>query len=155
MAASEFDFDRVIIGSGFGGSVSALRLSERGHRVLVLEKGSRRADTDYPESSWNMRNFLWAPPFGMTRPIQMSFTQKITVLHGCGVGGGSQIYANVNLVPEDDVFQSPAWTRGGGIQIVLVGGRYFNSSARKTASSCIVALNHNRQNKSIYYDASP
>jgi hypothetical protein len=62
----------------------------------------------------------------------MSFTRKITVLHGCGVGGGSQIYANVNLVPEDDVFQSLAWTRGGGIQIVLVGGqddrRNFNLS---------------------------
>ena len=111
MPANHFDFDQVIIGSGFGGSVSALRLTEKGYRVLVLEKGPRRADHEYPKTSWDARNYLWAPLFGMRGPLQMSFTRKVTVVHGCGVGGGSQIYANVNLVPEDGVFSSPAWSR--------------------------------------------
>jgi len=110
MQSEQFDVDQVVIGSGFGGSVSALRLSEKGYRVMVLEKGRRRADHEYPKTSWNARNYLWAPLLGMRGPLQMSFTRKVTVLHGCGVGGGSQIYANVNLVPDDGVFNSPAWT---------------------------------------------
>lgn len=111
MPNNHFDFDQVIIGSGFGGSVSALRLTEKGHRVLVLEKGPRRADQDYPQTNWNPRQYLWAPLLGLRGPLQMSFTRKVTVLHGTGVGGGSQIYANVNLVPDDVVFNSPAWSR--------------------------------------------
>lgn len=111
MPSNDFDFDQVIIGSGFGGSVSALRLTEKGNRVLVLEKGPRRADHEYPQTSWQARDYLWAPLLGLRGPLQMSFTSKVTVLHGCGVGGGSQIYANVNLVPDDVVFNSPSWTR--------------------------------------------
>lgn len=111
MTTQAFDFDQIIIGSGFGGSVSALRLTEKGHRVLVLEKGRRRADHEYPETSWRVRDYLWAPLLGLRGPLQMSFTSKVTVLHGCGVGGGSQVYANVNLVPDDVVFNSPSWTR--------------------------------------------
>jgi cholesterol oxidase len=111
MSNPTFEFDQVVVGSGFGGSVSALRLSEKGHRVLVLEKGLRRQDTDYPATAWSVRDYLWAPLLGLRGPLQMSFTSKVTILHGCGVGGGSQIYANVNLVPEDSVFASPAWSR--------------------------------------------
>jgi len=111
VTSTVFDFDQVVIGSGFGGSVSALRLTEKGNRVLILEKGLRRADQDYPQTSWRVRDYLWAPMLGLRGPFQMSFTRKVTVLHGCGVGGGSQIYANVNLVPKDAVFESPAWAR--------------------------------------------
>ena len=111
MTSTVFDFDQVVIGSGLGGSVSALRLTEKGNRVLILEKGLRRADQDYPQTSWRVRDYLWAPLLGLRGPFQMTFTRKVTVLHGCGVGGGSQIYANVNLVPKDAVFESPAWAR--------------------------------------------
>ena len=111
MNSTVFDFDQVVIGSGFGGSVSALRLTEKGNRVLILEKGLRRSDKDYPQTSWKIRNYLWAPLLGLRGPLQMTVTSKVTILHGCGVGGGSQIYANVNLVPSDDVFTSPAWSR--------------------------------------------
>jgi len=111
MPENHFDFDQVIIGSGFGGSVSALRLTEKGYRVLVLEKGPRRADHEYPKTSWDARNYLWAPLLGLRGPLQMSFTRKVTAVHGCGVGGGSQVYANVNLVPDDVVFNSPSWSR--------------------------------------------
>ena len=107
----EFDFDQVVIGSGFGGAVSALRLSEKGYRVLVLEKGLRREDHDFPELNWDVKNYIWAPKWGLKGTTQFTMTSKATIIHGCGVGGGSQIYANVHLVPEDSAFQSAAWTR--------------------------------------------
>ena len=106
-----FDFDQIIIGSGFGGSVSALRLSEKGNSVLVLEKGLRREDQDFPKTNLDTKNYLWVPELGMQGTLQMSFTNKVTVVHGVGVGGGSQIYANVHLIPDDEVFKSKAWTR--------------------------------------------
>lgn len=106
-----FDFDQIVIGSGFGGSVSALRLSEKGYKVLVLEKGLRRNDEDFPKSNLETKKYLWRPELGMQGSLQMSFTNKVTIVHGVGVGGGSQIYANVHFIPEDEVFQSQAWTR--------------------------------------------
>ncbi len=106
-----FDFDQIIIGSGFGGSVSALRLSEKGHKVLVLEKGKRREDKDFPETNLDLKNYLWEPKLGMKGTLQMSYTSKAIILHGAGVGGGSQVYANVHLIPDDKVFQSPSWTK--------------------------------------------
>lgn len=111
MQTAEFDFDQVVIGSGFGGSVSALRLSEKGYRVLVLEKGLRREDKDFPELNTDVKNYMWLPALGLKGTTQFSFTSKASIIHGCGVGGGSQIYANVHLVPPDSAFDSPAWTR--------------------------------------------
>jgi len=111
MQQDNFDFDQIVIGSGFGGSVSALRLSEKGNRVLVLEKGLRRDDKAFPKTNLDIKNYMWQPEIGLKGCIQFSFTNKVTVLHGVGVGGGSQIYANVHLIPDDEVFQSPAWTR--------------------------------------------
>jgi cholesterol oxidase len=111
MQTAKYDFDQVVIGSGFGGSVSALRLSEKGHRVLVLEKGLRRDDKDFPELNTDVKNYMWLPGLGLKGTTQFSFTSKATIISGCGVGGGSQIYANVHLVPADNAFESPAWTR--------------------------------------------
>lgn len=111
MQQDNFDFDQIVVGSGFGGSVSALRLTEKGNRVLILEKGLRRNDKDFPKSNLETKNYMWMPELGMTGTIQFSFTSKVTVLHGVGVGGGSQIYANVHLIPDDEVFNSPSWTR--------------------------------------------
>lgn len=107
----DFDFDQIVIGSGFGGSVSALRLSEKGNKVLVLEKGLRRNDEDFPESNLETNKYLWLPELGMQGTLQMSFTNKVIIAHGVGVGGGSQIYANVHFIPDDEVFDSKAWTR--------------------------------------------
>ncbi len=104
-------YDQVVIGSGFGGSVSALRLSEKGYSVLVLEQGLRREDEDYPKDNWDLKNTLWATKVGFKGPTQISMTSKVTVLHGSGVGGGSQNYSNVHLIPPDTAFDSPAWTR--------------------------------------------
>ena len=106
-----FDFDQIVVGSGFGGSVSALRLSEKGNRVLVLEKGRERSDKDYPDSTWDTKNTIWNPSLNMKGTIQVSHTSKATILHGIGVGGGSQVYANVHFIPDKKVFDLPAWTR--------------------------------------------
>lgn len=111
MKVEEFEFDQVVIGSGFGGAVSALRLSEKGYRVLVLEKGLRREDKDFPELNTDVRNYIWLPNLGLKGTTQFSFTNKATIIHACGVGGGSQVYANVHLIPPDSAFESPAWTR--------------------------------------------
>ncbi|MCP3675164.1 MAG: GMC family oxidoreductase [Gammaproteobacteria bacterium] len=104
-------YEQVVIGSGFGGSVSALRLSEKGYSVLVLEQGLRREDKDYPKDNWDLKNTLWATKVGFKGPTQISMTSKVTILHGSGVGGGSQNYSNVHLIPPDTAFDSPAWTR--------------------------------------------
>ena len=102
-------FDYVIIGSGFGGSVSAMRLTEKGYRVVVLERGRRFRDEDFPRSNWNLRKYLWAPSLGCHGILQISPFRDVFVLHGAGVGGGSLGYANVLMAPDDRMFESPAW----------------------------------------------
>ncbi len=109
MTDNEFDFDQVVVGSGFGGSCSALRLSEKGHKVLVLEKGKRWRDEDFPKTNWNLKRFVWLPFMGFRGLYQVSLTKKFIALHGAGVGGGSLIYGNVHLIPEDSVFESDNW----------------------------------------------
>ncbi len=106
-----FEFDQVVIGSGFGGACSALRLTEKGYKVLVLEKGKRWQDQDFPSTNWNFKKYLWAPKLGLTGPWQMSFTRKVVALHGSGVGGGSLIYANTHYIPNKTIFESEQWTR--------------------------------------------
>ena len=102
-------WDAVIVGSGFGGSVSALRLAEKGYRVLVVEMGRRFAPGDFPKSTWDLKRFMWRPELGMTGPFRMSFTRHVTALHGIGVGGGSLIYANTLPMPGTEFFTSGSW----------------------------------------------
>ncbi len=111
MEHDNFDFDQVIIGSGFGGSVSALRLTEKGHRVLILEMGKRRNDKDFAKTNLDKKNYMWMPQIGWKGVTKFSYTNKAAIIHGIGVGGGSQVYANVHLIPEDEVFSSPAWSK--------------------------------------------
>src|SRR5574341_804466 len=85
-------FDFVVIGSGFGGSVAAMRLSEKGYRVLVLERGKRFRDEDFPRTNWNLRKFLWLPALRCFGIMQLSFLKGVLILHGSGVGGGSLVY---------------------------------------------------------------
>lgn len=102
-------YDFVVIGSGFGGSVSAMRLTEKGYRVLVLERGKRFRDEDFPKSNWNIFKYLWLPAARCFGIQQISFMNDIMVLHGSGVGGGSLVYANVLMEPSDDLFNAPGW----------------------------------------------
>lgn len=106
---ADFDFDFAIIGSGFGGSVSALRLTEKGYRVAVLEMGKRWTKDDFPHTTWDVRKYLWRPWLGMYGMLQMTLVRDAFFLHGAGVGGGSLIYANTLLVPPDEAFDDPRW----------------------------------------------
>jgi cholesterol oxidase len=106
---STFDADAVIVGSGFGGSVSALRLAEKGYRVLVLEKGTRFSSSDFPKSNWNVKRWLWLPSVGCRGLFKMTFLPHVTALSGVGVGGGSLVYANTLPVPADEFFSAPSW----------------------------------------------
>lgn len=105
--ASEFDY--IVIGSGFGGSVSAMRLAEKGYSVLVLEKGKRFKSTDFPKSDWNLKKFLWLPRLKWFGFQKITFFRQVSILSGVGVGGGSIVYGNTHMFPPDAFFNSPAW----------------------------------------------
>ena len=106
---TNFDYDFIIIGSGFGGSVSALRLSEKGYRVLVLEKGKELKSNDFPRTNWNIKRWMWMPLLRFFGFFKLSFFRHVTILSGVGVGGGSLVYANTLPVPKDDFFTSESW----------------------------------------------
>jgi cholesterol oxidase len=110
MSEAEFDYDWVVVGSGFGGSVSALRLTEKGYKVAVLECGKRFSDDDFPKSTWDMRRYFWAPRIGMRGIFRLSTFKDVAVVSGCGVGGGSLGYANTLYVPPTDFFKDPQWS---------------------------------------------
>lgn len=102
-------YDWIIIGSGFGGSVSALRLAEKGYSVLVLEKGRRWKKEDFPKSNWDVPRWMWRPQLGLKGIFQMSFFDHVTIMHGVGVGGGSLTYANTLPLPKDEFFRNGSW----------------------------------------------
>lgn len=106
-------YDYVIIGSGFGGSVSAMRLAEKGYSVLVLEKGKRFNDEDFAKSNWQFWKYLWLPALRAHGIMQISILKGVMVLHGAGLGGGSLGYANVLEIPTDETFATPAWNQTG------------------------------------------
>ncbi|MFI6344551.1 FAD-dependent oxidoreductase [Streptomyces sp. NPDC050560] len=103
------DYDVIVVGSGFGGAVAALRLSEKGYRVGVLEAGRRFARGSLPRNSWDTKNYLWAPFLGLYGMQRIHLLGKVMVLAGAGVGGGSLIYANTLYVPPAAFFQDPQW----------------------------------------------
>jgi cholesterol oxidase len=104
-------FDYVIIGSGFGGSVSAMRLTEKGYSVLVLEKGKRYEDKDFAKTNWQYWKYVWMPAVRAYGILQISILKGVMVLHGAGVGGGSLGYANVLEVPTEETFATAAWNQ--------------------------------------------
>jgi cholesterol oxidase len=103
-------YDYIIIGSGFGGSVSAMRLAEKGYSVLVIEKGKRFKSLDFPKSDWNLRKFLWLPKLKWFGFQNITFFRQVTILSGVGVGGGSIVYGNTHMFPPDAFFQNPVWS---------------------------------------------
>ena len=106
---SEFDYDVLIIGSGFGGSVSALRLTEKGYRVGILESGRRFADDEFAKTSWRLRKYVWAPAFGCFGILRMTMLRDVMIASGSGVGGGSLVYANTLYEPLPAFYQDPQW----------------------------------------------
>ena len=106
---SEPDYDVLVVGSGFGGSVSALRLTEKGYRVAVLEAGRRFADDEFAKTSWDVRRFLWAPKLGCFGIQRITRLKDVTVLAGAGVGGGSLNYANTLYEPHEQFYDDPQW----------------------------------------------
>ena len=105
-----FDYDVAVIGSGFGGSVAALRLTEKGYRVGVMEAGRRYRDDTLPKTSWNLRKFFWFPRLGLRGIQRLTLLRDVLILSGAGVGGGSLVWANVCYEPLDDAFDDPQWS---------------------------------------------
>lgn len=108
-----FDYDWLIIGSGFGGSVSALRLAEKGYTVGILEAGRRYRDQDYARSTWDLRRFLWAPALGLRGIFRLTPFKDVFIASGSAVGGGSVVYANTLYRASPDFFTNPQWSALG------------------------------------------
>src|SRR5664280_728111 len=105
----EYDYDWLVIGSGFGGSVSALRLAQKGYSVGVLECGRRYSDSDVARSAWDLRRYYWWPRLGLHGTLRMSVFRDMAILSGSGVGGGSLVYSAVHYRPPDSFFEDPQW----------------------------------------------
>jgi cholesterol oxidase len=103
------EYDYIIVGSGFGGSVSALRLSEKGYKVLVIEKGKWFEAKDFPKTNWNFKKWLWLPGIRFFGIMKLSIFKHIAVLSGTGVGGGSLVYANTLPIPKPTFFKTGSW----------------------------------------------
>jgi cholesterol oxidase len=106
---SEFDFDAIVVGSGFGGSVTALRLTEKGYRVAVLEAGARFEDGDFASGTFDLKRFLWAPALGCYGIQRIDAVRDTMIVAGAGVGGGSLVYANTLYEPLQPFYDDPQW----------------------------------------------
>jgi cholesterol oxidase len=104
-----FDFDVIVVGSGFGGSVSALRLAEKGYKVAVLEAGARFRDEDFADTSWDVKRYLFRPEVGCYGIQRIDALKDCMIVSGAGVGGGSLVYANTLYEPLDAFYRDPSW----------------------------------------------
>ncbi|MGH9085510.1 MAG: FAD-dependent oxidoreductase [Acidimicrobiales bacterium] len=109
MVTAEVEVDVVVVGSGFGGSTTALRLTEKGYDVAVLEAGRRFDESTLPRTSWDVRSFFWAPRLGCTGIQRISLLRNVMILSGAGVGGGSLVYANTLYEPKPPFYRDPQW----------------------------------------------
>jgi cholesterol oxidase len=105
----KYDYDFIIIGSGFGGSACALRLAEKGYKVLIIEKGKWFKSNDFPKTNWNLKRWLWVPFIKFHGFFKITFFRHVTTLSGVGVGGGSLVYANTLPVPKKEYYNSESW----------------------------------------------
>ena len=109
MTGSDRDFDFIVIGSGFGGSVTAHRLTEKGYRVAVMEMGRRWTPENLPRSNWILWRWFWRPRLALRGFFNIEIFRHVLILHGCAVGGGSITYANTLLVPKDSIWENGSW----------------------------------------------
>jgi cholesterol oxidase len=107
---NNLSFDYIVIGSGFGGATSALRLTEKGYKVAVLEKGREFKDSEFPKTNWNINKYLWAPLINCFGIQKITWFKDVLILSGTGVGGGSLVYANTLMTPPDAFYQNPIWS---------------------------------------------
>ncbi len=114
-----YTYDYLIIGSGFGGSVSAMRLAEKGYSVILLEQGKRYEPADYAKSNWNLRKYLWMPSLGLFGIQKLSFYRQASIMTGIGLGGGSLVYANTLLKPPPKFFKTGNWKEYGDWETIL------------------------------------
>jgi len=128
----EIIYDYIVIGSGFGGSVSAMRLSQKGYKVLVIESGKRWKAEDFAEKNWNVRKFLWMPNIFLYGIQRMNMLNDIFILSGAGVGGGSLNYANTLYIPPDDFFKKESVMSLGGKDEFLP---YYNLAKKMLGST--------------------
>lgn len=128
MAAESYDTDVLIVGSGFGGSVAALRAAEKGYRVTVVEAGRRFTDQTLPKTSWDLRSFFWAPRLGWLGIQKITPLNDVLVLSGAGVGGGSLVYANTLYTPLDDFFADKQWAHITDWKVEL--SPYYDQASR-------------------------
>jgi cholesterol oxidase len=124
----KFDFDFVVIGSGFGGSVAAYRLAEKGYRVAVMEMGRRWTPETLPRTSWSLHRWFWRPKLGFTGFFSIRYFRHVTILHGCAVGGGSVTYATTLLRPPDKVWETGSWTGLAAWQAEMP--RYYEAASQ-------------------------
>jgi cholesterol oxidase len=106
---SELDYDFIVIGSGFGGSVAAHRLTEKGYRVAVMEMGRRWRAEDFPNTNWRLWRWIWRPKIALRGFFNIQPFRHVMILHGCAVGGGSITYANTSLQPGDSIWDQGTW----------------------------------------------
>jgi cholesterol oxidase len=119
VTSPRLDYDWIVIGSGFGGSVAALRLAEKGYRVAVLECGRRYRDEDFAESTWNLRRYYWMPKIGLRGIFRMNVFKDVFIVSGSGVGGGSLGYANTLYRARPAFFRDPQWDSLGDWESAL------------------------------------
>jgi cholesterol oxidase len=122
------EFDVAVIGSGFGGSVTALRLSEKGYKVLVIESGARFEDKDFAKSSFDLKKFLFFPKLGLKGIQRIDLLKNVLVMSGAGVGGGSLVYANTLYRPPQKFFSTGSWAEIANWQQLL--DPYFDQAER-------------------------
>jgi cholesterol oxidase len=106
----DLDYDWLVLGSGFGGSVSTLRLAEMGYRVGLIECGRRVTDADMPRSTWDLRRYFWAPRLGLRGIFRLTVFRDVAVVSGSGVGGGSLGYANTLYRAPERFYDDPQWS---------------------------------------------
>ena len=132
------DYDYIVVGSGFGGAVSALRLSEKGYKVLVIEAGRRWSEEQFPKSNWSIRKYLFLPKLFCYGIQRMTLLDDVLVLSGAGVGGGSLVYANTLLTPKPEVFQQQGWPRSRDWQQVLLP--HYETAKRMLGAATVPRL---------------
>jgi cholesterol oxidase len=109
MSGSALDFDFIVVGSGFGGSVTAHRLTEKGYRVAIMEMGKRWLPEDFPHTNWKIWRWIWRPGLALKGFFNIQIFRHAVIMHGCAVGGGSITYANTLLVPDDSIWYKGSW----------------------------------------------